>query len=384
MAVKKTELAIGLMSGTSADGIDGVLLAARAPDEVSAEVFAEVSIEATAHTEFPSETRAAIEALCARPNADLDQLGRLDTELGILFAQAANDLRKKTRENIAVIGCHGQTIRHRPAPPEKFPFTMQLGNGAVIARRAELPVVCDFRRADIAAGGQGAPLAAAFHRAVFSGDAPRAILNLGGIANVTCLPAASGASEKVRGFDTGPANTLIDHWCQMHFGAPYDRDGKNAAKGKVHDELLKKMLADSYFSRPPPKSTGREYFNAEWLGKFGKVAPPEDMLATLTALTAESAAAEIRRLQPRPSAVYVCGGGARNDTLMAMLAERFDGAVRTTAELGIEPQWVEAAAFAWMALCTLHRRASTLPSVTGADSASVAGVVHYPHPADCD
>jgi len=369
------------MSGTSLDGIDGVALAMRAP----AAGQSQCSIEATAHLAYPAKTRAALEALCAQSHVELDQLGRLDGELGVLYAQVANQLlhalQKTELGAVAVIGCHGQTIRHRPGGD--FPFTLQLGNSALIARRTGLPVVGDFRRADMAAGGQGAPLAPAFHHAVFADAAEhRAVLNLGGIANITHLPARG----EVRGFDTGPANTLLDHWCRLHFNAPFDRDGAHAASGKPHAALLDALLADPYFARPPPKSTGREYFHADWLARamaqpdFAALAR-EDVLATLTALTAESVAAQLRRLRPHPHALYVCGGGARNHTLMTMLAEKYDGAVRTTAKLGLDPQWVEAAAFAWMALRTLQRRASTLPAVTGAAAPSVAGVIHYPHPA---
>ncbi|MGR3913322.1 MAG: anhydro-N-acetylmuramic acid kinase [Gammaproteobacteria bacterium] len=376
--------AIGLMSGTSLDGIDGVLLAMRPPVTPTPVTPAQCqwAVEASAHLAYPDDTRAALEALCLQSHVELDQLGRLDGELGAYYARVANQLLQKTRAGIAVIGCHGQTIRHRP--DGDFPFTLQLGNGALIARRTGLPVVTDFRRADMAAGGQGAPLAPAFHHAAFADAAEhRAVLNLGGIANLTHLP-AGGA---VRGFDTGPANTLLDHWCKLHFDAPFDRDGAHAAAGTPRNALLDALLADPYFARPPPKSTGREYFHADWLAHVmarrdlaGVTFAREDVLATLTALTAESVARQLRELRPYPRALYVCGGGARNRTLLAMLAARYDGAVRTTRELGLAPQWVEAAAFAWMALRTMRGRASTLPSVTGASAPCVAGVIHYPQP----
>ena len=367
-------LAIGLMSGTSADGVDGVLLSLKSSGPIA--------IQATVHAAFPAALQKQINAVIGEPTIDIDALGELDSRLGDLYAQTANQLKVKANANagVAVIGCHGQTIRHRP--DGKFPFTLQLGNGALIAQRTGLPVVTDFRSADMAAGGQGAPLAPAFHHAVFaSRDETRAVLNLGGIANLTHLPA--GGQAATTGFDTGPANTLLDHWCRRHFNALFDDHGARAAAGVVQQKLLDKLLADPYFARPPPKSTGREYFNPAWLGQiladasFAALAPA-DVQATLTALTAATVADQLNQLTPAVEAAYVCGGGVHNQTLMTMLGARFPGQLRTTSDLGIDPQWVEACAFAWMAHKTLHRIPATLPSVTGATRPTIAGAIYFP------
>ncbi len=414
-------LAMGLMSGTSVDGIDGALLALTSS--------AEFRLEASLNMPYPAALRAAIDAVIAAPKqVDLDRLGGLHIELGRLYAQAAralwevycrqNEARRgdsaaDSRQNaggggdsanerqqngrrqnapaartlsqtVAVLGCHGQTIRHQPGG--EFPFTWQLGDGATVAQLTGVPTVTDFRAADMALGGQGAPLAPAFHRALFSaagaglGGAKLgcAIVNLGGIANITHLPASGGA---VTGFDTGPANTLLDGWCQRRFNAPFDRAGAIAAGGVVQQKLLESLTADAYFALPPPKSTGREYFNQPWLDHAIAAHPPADaadLLATLTALTAATVAAQINRLQPPVEAVYACGGGSRNRTLMAMLGDRCHAALATTADLGLPPQWVEAAAFAWMAHRTLHRAPTTLPSVTGAAAPTIAGAIYWP------
>lgn len=366
--------AIGLMSGTSADGIDGVLL--------SVNSFHEIVIETTVHLAYPAAVREHINDLIARQTPDIDQLGRLNTRLGRLYAQAANQLKPNSGGHaVAVIGCHGQTLRHRPGG--EFPFTLQLGSGAIVAQLTGIPVVADFRSADMAMGGQGAPLAPAFHRAIFaSPDESRAIVNLGGIANVTHLPASR--DPVVAGFDTGPANTLLDGWCRRHFNAPFDRHGATAAAGAVAQKLLDHLLSDRYFARPPPKSTGREYFNQAWLAQalaadreFAPLAPP-DVLSTLTALTAQTVADQLNQLTPATDVAYVCGGGVHNQTLMAMLGERCRGRIRTTSDLGVDPQWVEAAAFAWMACKTIRGATATLPSVTGAAKPTIAGAIYLP------
>lgn len=384
--------AIGLMSGTSVDGIDGVLAALSAGESArNSAPTVEISIEATVHVEFPAEVRAQIEALIARPAAaDLDAVGRLHTQLGGLYAAAANRLMRETGSHVhgpAVIGCPGQTIRH--GPHGEFPFTWQLGDGAVVARLTGRPVVADFRAADMAAGGEGAPLAPAFHHAVFASAAEtRAIVNLGGIANLTFLPAATDATAAT-GFDTGPANTLIDDWCRRHFDARFDESGDLAATGTVHRGLLDALLAEPYFARRPPKSCGRELFNRNWLarildgggdggdGEFAKL-PAADVLATLTMLTAATVGAEVRRLEPAVQRVFVCGGGARNRTLRAFLGDCCGAEIADTAALGIAPQWVEACAFAYLAWQTLRRVPATLPAVTGASRPTVAGAIYFP------
>ena len=373
--------AIGLMSGTSVDAVDAVLTRIESPAAAAARIVVESHITAP----LPNALRERIHSLITEPRVTLAQLGEIDTELGQRYADAANQIINNSSAPIDVIGCHGQTIRHHPAG--RAPHTLQLGNAALVAQHTGAIVVGDFRSADVAVGGQGAPLAPAFHRAMFYHENQnRAIVNLGGIANITYLP-RDGA---VVGFDTGPANTLMDDWCRLHFGMPFDRDGVLAAGGKVQAELLQLLLADEYFARRPPKSTGREYFNRAWLAaKLAKAdAPlaPRDVLATLAALTADSIAAQLTALTPDADAVYFCGGGVRNATLMQklnLMIGRMLGARRachtaTTDELGVAPQCVEAAAFAYLAHQTLARTASTLPAVTGATKATIAGAIYYP------
>lgn len=393
--------AIGLMSGTSVDGIDGVLVALAGGSVASAaeSPSLEVAIEATVHVDFPRPVREEIEALIASPAAaDLDAIGRLHTQLGGLYAEAAGRLQRAAGGPVAVIGCPGQTIRHRPHGAH--PFTWQLGAGAVVARLTGVPTVADFRAADMAAGGEGAPLAPAFHHAVFASAAEtRAVLNLGGIANLTHLP-AGGDGAGVTGFDTGPANTLIDGYCRGHFGARFDGGGEIAATGTVNRRLLDALLTEPYFARRPPKSCGRELFNRDWLariidgdgdgdgdgggdgdgngdGEFAAL-PPADVLATLTMLTAATVGAQLQLLRPAVARVFVCGGGARNRTLRAFLGETCDAEIADTADIGIAPQWVEACAFAYLAWQTVRRRPATLPSVTGASRPTVAGAVYFP------
>lgn len=378
--------AIGLMSGTSVDGIDGVLVALESPS-AAAESALRVAIESTVHVDFPAEVRAGVEELIARPAAaDLDAIGRLHTQLGGLYAAAAGRLQRAAGGPVAVIGCPGQTIRH--GPRGAHPFTWQLGAGAVVARLTGVPTVADFRAADLAAGGEGAPLAPAFHHAVFASAAEtRAVLNLGGIANLTHLP-AGGDGGAVTGFDTGPANTLIDDWCRRHFDARFDDGGEIAATGTVHRRLLDALLAEPYFSRRPPKSCGRELFNRDWLARIidgdgdgdaeFAALPPADVLATLTMLSAVTVANQLRALTPAVQRVFVCGGGARNRTLRAFLGETCGVEIADTADLGIAAQWVEACAFAYLAWQTVRRRPATLPSVTGASKPTIAGALYFP------
>ena len=390
------------MSGTSTDGIDGVLV----DIDTVGDSQPRIAMQAAAQLAFPPDLRTQINAVIADPNIHLDALGELNCRIGGLYAQLAAQLIVDTKpKNLVVIGCHGQTVRHCPPDanqktPPKFPpklsFSIQLGNGAIVAQRCKIATVADYRSADIAAGGQGAPLACGFHRAAFaSGNEHRAVLNLGGIANLTHLPAGCGENDVI-GFDTGPANTLLDLWCAQHFDAPFDNNGEIAASGAVCETCLNQLLSDRYFSRPPPKSSGREYFNREWLAKHfhgnfhgnGACAKlsPADALATLTALTAETAARQLNALTPPPTKIFVCGGGAKNKTIMnmlgtmlgRMLGERCDADIDTTDALGIAPQWVEACAFAWMAWRTLNRLPSTLPTVTGAAHATIAGAIYFP------
>ena len=377
--MSKSSLAMGLMSGTSTDGIDGVVLRIAGASEVA--------IQCHAHWDFSPELRAQINALINQPRVELDELGQLHAALGETYAQLANQLAHQSEAEIAVIGCHGQTVRH--APNAALPFSLQLGCGARIAARTGIPVVSDFRSADIAHGGQGAPLAPAFHHAVFAHEKQtRAIVNLGGIANITHLPAAETTAEsttaaEVLGFDTGPGNTLLDAWCQRHFDAAFDAGGEIATSAEPNSPLLNALLGDPYFAQSPPKSSGREYFNLGWLDNILAKAnatdlPPEAVQATLTALTAESVARAVAGLRPKVTHIFICGGGVENRAVLKMLAQRSALKIATTDALGIPPQLVEASAFAWMAARTMERRPAVLPSVTGATRPSIAGAIYYP------
>ncbi len=362
-------LVIGIMSGTSVDAVDAVLL--EIPPEGSP------VLRETATRDFPAELRRTILRLMTPGGNEIDSACRVHVELGELYAEIARDLAGWAGgDAVSVIGCHGQTVRHRPGGPH--PFTLQLGSGAVIAGRTGIPTVTDFRSADIAAGGQGAPFAPFFHRAVFSSSSScRAIVNLGGIANVTLLPRTR--SQPVTGFDTGPANCLMDLWAQQHLSKPFDESGAWAAEGVPDEHLLERMLAEPYFASPPPKSTGREYFSGAWLDRAlvgsGDAISPVDVQATLAMLTARSISGQ---LPPEVDAMYLCGGGCANRHLRTLLGEVSGLPVDDTSALGFPPEWIEAAAFGWLALATLRHSPSTLPSVTGASRATVAGAIHYP------
>jgi len=362
-----SELFIGLMSGTSLDGVDAVLVDfSQAPGRLVASHFAP----------YPDAVRAEALALNV-PGAD--ELGRgavLANRLAELYAAAAHALLAKAsldKARIAAIGCHGQTVRHRPDRG----YTVQLVNGALLAERSGVRVVCDFRSRDVAAGGQGAPLVPAYHAACFaSPSAHRVIVNIGGIANVTDL--RPGAP--VRGFDTGPGNVLLDLWAQKHLGQPLDRDGAWAASGKVIETLLRETLADPFLAAAPPKSTGRDHFNDAWLARFGPERyPAPDVQATLVALTAVSIAQAVARFCGGADEVLACGGGASNPRLMTELQTRMPRSrVATTSSAGVDPDWVEAMAFAWLARETLAGRPSNMPEVTGAAGPRVLGAIYPP------
>jgi len=369
---RMSRLFLGLISGTSADGIDAALV--ELPDHPGTTGLRLVA--ARVHP-WDEALRARLVALGQGGEPDsLDELGRLDVQVGEAFAAAALALLEQAGvapAQVAAIGSHGQTIRHRPHGPA--PFTLQIGDGAVIAERTGIATACDFRRRDVAAGGQGAPLVPAFHAALLHSAAEdRAVLNLGGIGNYTLLP-RGGA---VRGFDTGPANALLDAWCQRHTGAAFDADGAFAASGNVDQALLQRLLDEPWFAQPPPKSTGREQFHLDWVeARLRGDEPPADVQATLLELTAATAAGALLAHQPGTARVIVCGGGVRNPELMARLAARLPGVVvESTAAHGLDPDYVEAMAFAWLARETLAARPGNLPAVTGARGPRVLGVVH--------
>lgn len=364
------QLYIGLMSGTSADAIDAVLVDFQASPHIVAKYSSPLG----------SEIRNEIHAL-AQPSAnEIDRLGKLDIQLAELFSQACLALLREANINagkIVAIGSHGQTIRHRPPGSNEGCFTLQIGDPNLIAELTGITTVADFRRRDMAAGGQGAPLVPAFHRALFHcPDEHRAIVNLGGMANITWLP----KQGPTLGFDTGPANALMDSWTLTHLGTRYDKSGAWAASGQVDQQLLRQLLAHNFFAKPAPKSTGRETFNYEWLVSTlnKRIIKPEDVQATLLELTAVSVCDAIKQLNEASTAVFVCGGGAYNHQLMSRLGDLFgDNLVATTAQLGVDPQWIEAMAFAWLAQQTINHRPGNLKSVTGARREVILGGVYY-------
>ena len=381
-----SDLYLGLISGTSADGIDAALVSFErwADSSVTAQPFVTGdSIRATLALgrtyPYPHSLRAQVLALSQHdaPSLPLDAIGSLDTQLGQAFAAAANasiDASGIDRNRILAIGSHGQTLRHQPSG--EYPFSLQLGDANVIAERTGITTVADFRRRDIAAGGQGAPLLPIFHAAMLRDpNEARAVLNLGGIGNLTLLP-VDGA---VTGFDTGPANGLMDAWCEHHLGTAFDAAGAFAARGHIDDALLARLLGNPYFALPAPKSTGRDQFHLGWLDAQlqGVTIAPEDVQATLCELTAASIANALRTAQPETKRVLVCGGGVHNPVLLARLAARLPAiAIESTAVHGLDPDFVEAMAFAWLARETLAGRPGNLPEVTGARGLRVLGAIY--------
>jgi anhydro-N-acetylmuramic acid kinase len=356
---------IGLMSGTSLDGVDAALTIFddRARQRVVGKVF----------TPFEDSFRAKLLDLQDPKLDEIHQAAMLGNELARIYAQSIHELLRKTRKNpatVQAIGCHGQTIRHRPDAG----YTIQIGNGALLAELTQTIVVCDFRSRDIAAGGEGAPLVPAFHHAMFAHRSiRRVIVNIGGIANLTDL-----GSGSVQGFDTGPGNMLMDAWTRRHLGTSFDRDGAWARSGSCIAGLLNSLLAHDFFSRTPPKSTGRELFNLVWLDRYlsGKE-NPADVQATLLDLTALSIAQSIKAYCRDVKEIYVCGGGAANSALMSRLTTEMTGVpIETTSKLGIDPDWVEACAFAWLARQALLLRPGNLPAVTGAKATRVLGAIY--------
>ncbi|WAC62744.1 anhydro-N-acetylmuramic acid kinase [Pseudoxanthomonas sp. SL93] len=371
--VAVSELFLGLMSGTSADGIDAALVRF----EGSGTALRCELVHART-LPWDAALRSALIALGqGADSVSLDELGALDSRAAMAFADAALSVLEDAgipRGRVRAIGSHGQTIRHRPhAEP---PFTWQLGDGNVIAERSGITTVADFRRRDVAAGGHGAPLMPAFHAALLgSPHEDRAVLNLGGIGNFTLLPVAGD----VRGFDTGPANALMDGWCERHTGQAYDASGAFAASGQIDAALLARLLSEPWFALPPPKSTGREQFHLDWLeARLGSTPlAPADVQATLLELTARTVADALQMTQPTTRRVLVCGGGVRNPALMARLCAHLPQAVvESTAAHGLDPDYVEAMGFAWLARETLAGRPGNLPAVTGARGLRVLGAVY--------
>lgn len=367
-----TELYLGLMSGTSMDGVDAVLC------EFDGGRFVEVRAHHARRYDAP--LRAALLRLQREQHAlTLAELAQLDHRVARHFAATAIALLRRAgipRGNVRGLGSHGQTVFH---DPKGVKSSLQLGDPSLIAAGTGITTVADFRRADVARGGQGAPLVPAFHHALFArADEPRCVLNIGGIANVTVLPDAEAA--RVRGFDTGPGNGLMDEWIAERRRRPHDEGGRWAASGKVEPKLLKALLAEPWFRRKPPKSTGRGELNLAWCRRRFRTLSwiaPADVQRTLAELTLETIAGAIARWAPGTRRVLVCGGGVQNALLMGELTLRLAPAtVETTAAQGLDPQHVEAAAFAWLAMQTLNGKTGSLPAVTGAKGAAVLGGIY--------
>lgn len=362
-----SELYIGLMSGTSLDGVDAALvdLSGKLPGLIS-----------SARQPFDSALRAALLALNSSGDDEIERAAVAANELARRYAAAVEAVLHASstgRNEVRAIGCHGQTVRHRP----ERGYTTQIGNAALLAELSGIRVVADFRSRDVAAGGQGAPLAPALHAALFQVDGEdRAVLNLGGVANVTRL-ARDGS---VGGFDCGPASCLLDLWCSLHLRLPFDHAGEWAARGRIIPELLGQMRQEPYFALPPPKSTGRDLFNEAWLrAKLSPGDEPQAVQATLLELTARSIADAIERHCPHTRRVIVCGGGTKNIALMVRLQELLNPVpLEPSDRHGVDPQLVEAIAFAWLARQALHGVPGNLPSVTGAHGRRVLGAVYPP------
>ena len=367
-----SQLFLGLISGTSADGIDAALV--EFPDGSTSAVLRLRA--ARTHPWAPALRERLVALGQGGELTSLDELGRLDVQVAGAFADAALALLDEAgvaAAEVAAIGSHGQTLRHRPHGDA--PFTLQVGDGNVIAERTGIATVADFRRRDVAAGGHGAPLVPAFHAALLhSADEDRAVLNLGGIGTYTLLP----KQGDVRGFDTGPANALLDAWCLRHTGQPFDADGAFAASGQVDGGLLERLLDEAWFALPPPKSTGREQFRLDWVtARLGGGESPADVQATLLELTAATVAGALQAHQPGTARVIACGGGVRNPQLLARIAAHLPGArIESTDVHGLDPDFVEAMAFAWLARETLAGQPGNLAAVTGARGPRVLGVVH--------
>jgi anhydro-N-acetylmuramic acid kinase len=369
-------LYIGLMSGTSLDGVDGVLA------DFDPHSLRPRQVLAHAHAPFAADLRRELLDLNSPGPDELHRAALAANALMVTYASVVERLLARsgrTAKEVKALGAHGQTVRHCPQSWGGPGYTWQLANGALLAECTRITTVCDFRSADLAAGGQGAPLVPGFHAACLAEPGiDVAVLNVGGIANLSLL-AADGS---VRGFDTGPGNVLMDLWCRRHFDCDYDHGGERAARGQVLPALLSSLLDEPYFSAAPPKSTGRDRFNAAWLDqrlsvRHGTEGEDLDVLATLCELTAITAATELRRHLPQARRLLVGGGGAFNRHLMTRLQARLPGvAVTSTAAAGVPPDQLEALAFAWLAACRLAGRSASLPAVTGARAARVLGALY--------
>jgi anhydro-N-acetylmuramic acid kinase len=361
----EAEFYLGLMSGTSLDGIDVALV------EIDGPV---VILIASHYLPYPSPLRKQLLALHQSSVDELHLAALTANQLAHLYAQSVNELlvsKQISAGRIKAIGCHGQTIRHRPDEG----YTLQIGNAALLAELTGITVVADFRSRDIAAGGQGAPLVPAFHAKVLASPTThRVIANIGGIANLTDIP----GSEPVKGFDCGPGNMLMDIWIRQCQGKSHDEGGAWAASGRVIPKLLDSLLTHPFFSLLPPKSAGREQFNLHWLEQqLNGDEPVEDVQATLLELTARTIVEAAQRHCSGYREMYICGGGVHNQTLMARITALSDAVtIASTAALGIEPDWMEAMAFAWLARQCMHNQPANLPEVTGAHGPRILGAIY--------
>lgn len=357
---------IGLMSGTSIDGIDAVAISIENNS---------INVLGTHSLDWPTTIKTRLFRLAQGKHESINEYGKLHIQCGKIFGIATRQLLEKYNwqpSDFAAIGSHGQTIRHRPN--RNHSFSLQIGDPSTIAETTGITTIADFRSRDMAAGGQGAPLVPAFHQFLFQNPfIHRVICNIGGIANITVLPANNG---EVIGFDTGPGNTLLDNWIQKVHHKPYDIDGTYSSAGNVSNELLSQLKKDQYFSQPHPKSTGPEYFNLGWLTHYVRETnlKKDDLAATLAQLTCETIADAIKQTAPHTSEVYLCGGGAHNPTITEGLSKQLPHTnILSTEKLNLAPDWVEATCFAWLAHQTLQHNHGNLPSVTGAKGNRVLG-----------
>ncbi len=371
----KQDIYIGVMSGTSLDGVDFVAVS-----------FDPFKLHATFTIPFPEQLRQDLIALTLPADNEIERMGVADVALARLIGESINQLiyeNDLNKNQILAIGSHGQTIRHRP----EAGFSLQIGDPNLIAEITNLPVVADFRRRDMAAGGQGAPLVPAFHQAIFQDQTiHRIILNLGGIANISVL--AAGQTDKVFGYDTGPANILMDAWCSRETGQTFDQDGAWAATGEVNTVLLNQLMSHDYFTRSFPKSTGREDFNLEWLQRqiddvrqgnpdIDHVSA-QDIQATLLQFTAQTVIDAVLHTELTRGELWLCGGGAYNTKLWQVIANGLPTwTLKSTSEIGLAPTWVEATAFAWLARQRIQGLAGNLPAVTGAQGLRVLGTLTH-------
>jgi anhydro-N-acetylmuramic acid kinase len=367
---------LGVMSGTSLDAVDVVAVCFEP----------QVTLLAAQSFTMPDAIRQSVLTLCTSGDDEIEKLGHLDISLGKLFSQCCNSLIDNnplllSREKISAIGLHGQTIRHRPDNYPNNNFSLQIGDANTVAENTNILTIADFRSRDLAAGGQGAPLVPAFHRSCFAcNKANRVIINIGGMSNITLL--AKDKDAALIGFDTGPGNVLMDAWIQQHQGLNYDNGGQWASEGKTHYPLLVQLLSLNFFSQQAPKSTGREQFSLVWLQKnidaLKEKIKPADIQATRLELTAVSIVDEIKKYQFDSSEVYICGGGAHNRFLMHRLNQLLplSSIVTSTIDLSLNPDWVEAIAFAWLAKQTLTGLTGNSSSVTGARGERILGAIY--------